>query len=486
VENALCGHLAMGPLDGALHLVTIIHALTEGGISTQQDSFAAGIVSFLVATKDPQAVLSTLGPKGLLRLLDLLHYFREITEPSQAALHLYLAMLWALQKSGVLACDDEKQPHAFLAFRVATDLTLWAFSILSQRQSLPGTAELYMDFQSYRTLPALVQFVSNLMPSLSTCRWQDGKDEAWWCTLSSCMQLLSSLILHHNSLAHEFVQENGLQLLAARKLLSPEMAAVDSKYAHQIVVDSLLIVSQLARTSKDYYPSLEELKICGNLQGLLACSSANIRTKACNAIGNMVRYSDAFYDSFCKAEILPQLIALCADEDSACRKFASFALGNSAFHSDALYAELAPAIPQLLRLLEDEDEKTRANAAGAIGNLVRNSSELCSMMVQEGALQSLYNLVNSRRPRTNDDCAQSSCTLERFIADSSVKIALFSLGNLAVHSECRHELQASIGAMYLCRALMGLCRPEDTIYKYAQRLLQKLTSPGVLPLQSTK
>jgi len=298
------------------------------------------------------------------------------------------------------------------------------------------------------------------------------------------MQLISSLVLHHHALAHEFVQENGLQLLAARKLLSPEMVSVDSKYTHQIVVDSLLIVSQLSRTSKDYYPSLEQLKICGDLQGLLACSSTNIRTKACNAIGNMVRYSDTFYDSFCQAKILQQLIVLCADEDSACRKFASFAVGNSAFHSDSLYGELAPAIPQLLRLLEDEDEKTRANAAGAIGNLVRNSSELCRIMVQEGALHSLYNLVNARRPRTNDDGAKSSCTLERFVADSSVKIALFSLGNLAVHSECRHELQVSIGTVYLCRALMSLCRPEDTIHKYAQRLLQKLTSP--LPLQSTK
>merc|ERR1712032_511628 len=118
-------------------------------------------------------------------------------------------MLWALQKSGVLAYENEKQPRASLVFRVATDLTWGAFSILSQRHSTPGTAELYVDFQTYRTLPALLRFLSSVMPSLNPCRWQEARDEAWWCTWSSCMQLISSLVLHHHVLAHEFVQENG-------------------------------------------------------------------------------------------------------------------------------------------------------------------------------------------------------------------------------------------------------------------------------------
>merc|ERR1712032_1247359 len=201
---------------------------------------------------------------------------------------------------------------------------------------------------------------------------------------------------------------------------------------------------------------------------LLSCDNANVRAKACNAIGNMARHSDSFYEAIKHAGVLLQLVTLCTDGDQACRKFASFAVGNSAFHSGALYRDLAPAIPHLLRLLEDDDEKTRANAAGAIGNLVRNSGELCPLMIQEGALQALYNLVDTRRPR---DCANSEAILERFVVDSSVKIALFSLGNLAVHSDCRTEMKNSIKIIELCHTLTALCSRDEMIHKYAQRLL---------------
>merc|ERR1711957_852098 len=156
------------------------------------------------------------------------------------------------------------------------------------------------------------------------------------------------------------------------------------------------------------------------------------------------RHSDAFYGAIQKAGILDKLISLCSDVDSACRKFSSFAVGNSAFHSDLLYRDLVISIPQLQRLLLDEDEKTRANAAGALGNLVRNSAELCGVMIHEGALRSLVGLVVSKRPREPINPGDGS--LERFVADSSVKIALFSLGNLAVHAECRGELVVSLQA----------------------------------------
>ncbi len=33
-------------------------------------------------------------------------------------------------------------------------------------------------------------------------------------------------------------------------------------------------------------------------------------------------------------------------------------------------------------LLSDDDDKTRANAAGALGNLVRNSNQLCPVLIQ--------------------------------------------------------------------------------------------------------
>ena len=46
----------------------------------------------------------------------------------------------------------------------------------------------------------------------------------------------------------------------------------------------------------------------------------------------------------------------------------------------------------LTELLTDDEYKTRANAAGALGNLVRNSSMLCTPIVQARALQVMLQL----------------------------------------------------------------------------------------------
>jgi len=260
-------------------------------------------------------------------------------------------------------------------------------------------------------------------------------------------------------------------MLVNRKLLSLELASADAS-ASQLVIDALLIVSQLSRLSKEYYPMLHKMSLCSDLRDLLGCNNSSIRAKACNAIGNMARHSDFFYTTMQQSGILPQLIACCSDSDSTCRKFSSFAVGNSAFHSDVLYRDLATAVPRLVSLLRDDDEKTRANSAGALGNLVRNSTELCGVMIKEGALQGLFDLVESRIPRRGSDADVQ----DRFAADSSVKIALFSLGNLAMHSDCRAAMETSLKIGELCHQLTSCCSREEVTYKYAQRLLQKLNS----------
>merc|ERR1719313_2674775 len=158
----------------------------------------------------------------------------------------------------------------------------------------------------------------------------------------------------------------------------------------------------------------------------------------------MSRHSDYFYGAMDQYGLLQRLVPLCRDASPACRKFASFAVGNAAFHSALLYPQLAPAVAPLVQLLQDPDEKTRANAAGALGNLVRNSSELCGEMVSAGALDSLLNLVE-----------RGSADLD----DSSVKIALFSLGNLSVHSPCRDELHR-LPTKRLCDRLISSLPPE--------------------------
>eukprot|EP00392_Amoebophrya_sp_AT5.2_P000371 g371.t1 len=188
-------------------------------------------------------------------------------------------------------------------------------------------------------------------------------------TFSMATQLLASFVLHHASLAQEFVHANGLGILCGEKDSL-------SDYVHRahICVDMLLILSQLSRMSKEYYPAIHKLGIYRELAALLRCPDANIRAKTANVVGNMSRHSDFFYAKLRETGILANLIPLCGDTDATTRKFASFAVGNSAFHSNILYPQLKGAVAPLrdLLLLDGKnDEKCRANAAGALGNLVK-------------------------------------------------------------------------------------------------------------------
>lgn len=96
-------------------------------------------------------------------------------------------------------------------------------------------------------------------------------------------------------------------------------------------------------------------------------------------------------------------------------------MGNAAFHSNELYAQLAVSIQPLCVALRDADEKTRANAAGAIGNLIRNGPELSQAMVEHRVVEMLiYILSTDRDP-------------------SPQKIALFSLGTMAIYPATRYR-----------------------------------------------
>lgn len=467
-EGALHGLVARGPLDGVL-LAAAAQATVEEALGIERTPpLVARVVGGLVAAEDHHAMLVALGPRGLLRLLDLICRYREALPASPAALRLCLLLLWASQSlGGVPHVEQMRLPPRGVAFRLAAEAVLRSLNA----QGDGGPRDRHADFQSFQTIATVLQHIAELPPGDFVSLRASGSVE--FRAIAAGIQLLSALVLHHHSLAHEFVQREGLRMIAERRLLSAELVGdgrCDVECAH-VVMDALLVVSQLARLSKEYYPTLLRMNLGEELRNLLTCASTGVRAKTCNAIGNMARHSSAFYGVLRDAGALSCLTLLCADSDSTCRKFASFAVGNCAFHSDVLYRDLSPSIPQLLRLLEDADEKTRANAAGAIGNLVRNSADLCGVMVREGALRALHHLVDSRRPRSDVDVD----ALDRFVADSSVKIALFSLGNLAVHRECKEELICSVRATDLCHRLMGLCQREDVIHRYAQRLLQKLS-----------
>lgn len=170
--------------------------------------------------------------------------------------------------------------------------------------------------------------------------------------------------------------------------------------------------------------------------------SVSIRAKCCNLIGNLCRHSSRFYailstsvSSDGDSEMtnysmqpisfpcspLTILTACCADVDASTRKFACFAVGNAAFHCEALYLALHRSIPLLTSAAESEaDEKTRANAAGAIGNLVRNGGVLAAEMARVGVPVTLLRsvLIETDLP--------------------TQRIALFSLGTMAVYPSCRY------------------------------------------------
>lgn len=135
-----------------------------------------------------------------------------------------------------------------------------------------------------------------------------------------------------------------------------------------------------------------------------------------------------------------------------------FVVGNAAFHSRVLYPNLVSCLSALCQLLRDSDEKTRANAAGAIGNLVRNSGELDKTLAAMKIPQLMMSLVVEDRDITTQ------------------RIALFSLGTMAVYAQCRDSIMtaASPSLVDIFHYLQEVHTKDDVMVKYASRLKQKL------------
>eukprot|EP00899_Mesostigma_viride_P028194 jgi/Mesvir1/855/Mv17428-RA.1 len=284
------------------------------------------------------------------------------------------------------------------------------------------------------------------------------------------MDLLSRLVLYNQVFARQFIEGHGLSPKVAAKMFAPTNPA-------PILVDALLIVSQLARITRDHYEPIHRAGIYGSLRALLAGHpSAGVRARACNLLGNMCRHSPYFYDALVRHGILAELIRCCSDPDHTTRKFACFAIGNAGFHNDTLYEALRPALPHLVRLMSDQEEKTRANAAGALGNLVRNSSLLCSDLLAAGAIKALFHAV-AEPARLGQAAAKASEGPAAGGASggeggqSPMKIALFSLGNMCAHKECREQLLA-LGFRDVIARLSTW--NDDVVLKYVSRIQNKL------------
>jgi fused-like protein len=240
------------------------------------------------------------------------------------------------------------------------------------------------------------------------------------------------------------------------------------------VVYALQMCSHLARNSEVYFPALREAFPASRLGALLVQLSSAVRAKTCNLIGNLCRHSGSWYGLLAQPVYLRQgqgqgppaydsllaaLINCCADADDSTRKFACFAVGNAAFHSGELYPRLAAAVPPLLSALDDADEKTRANAAGALGNLVRNGPALAGELCAQGAVDRLIVM-----------CLRESVVFPQ-------RIALFSLGTMAGHGECRSSILRSrhgIGDVVHTLKHQQPMAADGAMQKYLSRLKSKL------------
>ena len=89
------------------------------------------------------------------------------------------------------------------------------------------------------------------------------------------------------------MQGNGLGVINKYQLLSTENSVV-------IIVDTLSLISQLARISKDFYENIHNANIYQDLKNLIVHSDASIRAKVCNLIGNLCRHTGFFYEKLLK------------------------------------------------------------------------------------------------------------------------------------------------------------------------------------------
>jgi len=264
-------------------------------------------------------------------------------------------------------------------------------------------------------------FKSNFISLVVTCA--DNVDSQG---LSVPMNFLSRLILSSSRYSQQFVEGGGLKPSRIARALE------NTKNA-QILVDALLVLSQLARVSKQYYEDMARADIYVGIRNLLQHNEASVRARTCNLVGNMCRHSSFFYNALHTHRIIGVLIERLKDSDSTTRKFACFAIGNAGFHSSELYPNLKRSIGSLVRLLEDADSKTQTNAAGALGNLARNGDTLCGALIEENAVGALAAIVTS--------CLS---LLQRGVSDEQLtplRIALFSLGNMCIHSDLKVQLE---------------------------------------------
>jgi len=322
--------------------------------------------------------------------------------------------------------------------------------------------------------------------------------------------LMARLVLGSTHFAQQYVALGGVAPPTLRRMLAPARATAT-------LTDALLILCQIARIGDaiggadggagarasggasggaaaiGLSPAVHGSVLSERLPALLRHADGGVRAKACNLLGNLCKHSVGYYDVLRRGALLPLLSRRCADADAAVRKFACFAVGNAGFHSDELYAELASCVEPLVGCLSDLDHKTRANAAGALGNLARNGAQLSPELIARQVPQALLALAlqvlaapSDAAPAPAEGAAAKGGAAAGAADDEgggnvdvaarlrSSRTAVFSLGNLAGHAECREVMTP----LALDKALLPLVsHPDGMLRQYTTRVLQKLAQP---------
>ncbi|ETN24934.1 ULK/FUSED protein kinase [Phytophthora nicotianae INRA-310] len=271
------------------------------------------------------------------------------------------------------------------------------------------------------------------------------------------ISFLSRLVTSSTHFGSQFVEADGM-------LVIKECGMLSGNCSPSLIIDTLLIVSQLARSSQNNYDCILKADLLSEFFELTQHSEAMVRAKALNCIGNLCRHSTLFYDQFVtplngKASntVLAGMIRGLSDPDNYVRRFACFAIGNAAFHTGELYDALRPAIPLLVQNLHNDEDKTRSNAGGALGNLVRNSDELCEALCSHQAPWELFELAMTET------------------STASRRIVLFSLGNFCVYPECFNFLvEAEPGFVEELEHLYDEVVADEVSRRNIRRILAKI------------
>ena len=192
-----------------------------------------------------------------------------------------------------------------------------------------------------------------------------------------------------NFVVKDMYQSGGLEFIN----LNGGLSLQPIKDFESVLADNLLVLTQICKQSKEYYPGVQALDIGLDLLNLLQGHSKFLKVKVCNLIGQMCKHSDFFYLELNKAHIFPEMIKLCGDNDKVVKKASSFAIGNAAYYSDTLYSTLAPAIQHIVILLQDSDERIKTNSIGTISNLTRNSNKLVPEILAQQIPHIFVNLL---------------------------------------------------------------------------------------------